>query len=528
MSLTGSLYSGVSGLQAFSSKMSVIGNNLANTSTIGYKSSTMQFQDVYYQTVNTGSGLGQVGVGVGISSIYSSFAQGSYESSSEATDVAIGGNGFFVVRNADSNSTYYTRAGNFRFDSDGNLVDPNGYRVQGWQVQDGSSSGAVSTVGVSGDLRIENFQSPPEATSEVTMYLNLDSSSEEESEDAANPFFAMFGFWDGTTDEPLSDTRYSYQNTITVYDENGTKHDLTVYFDQVQDETVTSAAGGDIVWEFMVCCDPEADGRIIDGQDVGETSAAGLLMSGTLTFNSAGQITGMSAYTLKSDASGDMKDLSNWTLADVDDDGYPLLTANFSGDTDASTTDQANAATIALNLGIGCSDPDTPWTGAASNASLVGNNYSNLANFYDPEIEALATTSYDSSSTTISQSQDGYGAGFLSSISVNSDGVITGTYSNGQILDLFVLTLADFNNADGLNREGSNLFSETRESGVPITGVANTSDLGSVSSCTLEQSNVDMATEMVNLITAQRGFQASSKVITTADTMMNDLISLKR
>lgn len=528
MSLTGSLYSGISGLQAHSSKMSVIGNNLANTSTIGFKSSTMQFQDLFYQSKNTGAGIGQVGVGVGISSIYSNFAQGPYESSSEATDIAIGGTGFFIVRNSNSQEVYYTRAGNFRFDSNGYLVDPNGYRVQGWQVQQGSSSGGVRTMGVSGDIRIENFQSPPQATSSVSMVLNLDSGSDDEANDPSNPFFSMLGFWDGTADEPLSDTRYAYQNTIRVYDENGTAHNLTVYFDPVKDSAVASSAGGNQVWEFIVCCNPSVDGRVIGGQSVGSTSAAGLLMTGTLIFNAAGQITGMSAYTLKSTATGDLKDLENWTLADVNDAGLPTFTANFSRQNNASATDQDGASTVAMNFGLSNNAAGAAWQGVASNASLAGNSVANLANFTSAKIAALSTTSYDSGSTTISQSQNGYGAGFLQGISINRDGVVTGQYSNGQILDLYALTLADFNNPYGLRREGNNLFSETRQSGVPITGLANTANLGTISSNTLEQSNVDTATEMVNLITTQRGFQANSKVITTADTMLSELIQLKR
>ncbi|EPR41623.1 flagellar hook-basal body protein [Desulfovibrio sp. X2] len=529
MSLTGSLYAGISGLQAHSQKMSVIGNNLANTSTIGFKSSTMQFEDIFYQSVNTGAGIGQVGVGAGVAAIYSNFAQGSYESTSEATDVAIGGTGFFMVNNPNTDEMYYTRAGEFRFDNSGYLVDTNGYRVQGWQVKDGSSSGTVQTTGVSGDIQLKNFQSPPEATSTVSMLLNLDSSSDDDSANAANPFFSLFGNWDGTdSDTPIADSRYAYQNTITVYDENGSAQTLTVYCDPVKDASVVSNSGGNLQWEFIVACDPSEDGRTIGGQKVGSTSAAGLLMTGTLTFNAAGQLTGMSAYTLASGASGDLKDLSNWTTADLNDDGLPTFTANFTGEADASATGEANASAIAIDFGIHDSGSPTSWSGSASNASMVGNNPSMLDNFTSPKISALTTTSYDSSSTTISQSQDGYGPGFLTDISVNRDGVITGTYSNGQVLDLYVLTLASFTNPYGLSREGDNLFSATRESGAAVTGTANTGQLGSISSNTLEQSNVDTATEMVDLITTQRGFEANSKVITTADSMLSELIQLKR
>ena len=144
------------------------------------------------------------------------------------------------------------------------------------------------------------------------------------------------------------------------------------------------------------------------------------------------------------------------------------------------------------------------------------------------ETSALATTNYSTGSTTIFQAQDGYTAGFLQNISVDRDGVITGRYSNGQVLQLFAVTLATFNNNYALYREGGNLFSETRSSGPPITGLANTGGKGSIASNSLEQSNVDLATEFVKMISTEKGFQANSKTITTVDQMLTTLIQLKR
>lgn len=148
--------------------------------------------------------------------------------------------------------------------------------------------------------------------------------------------------------------------------------------------------------------------------------------------------------------------------------------------------------------------------------------------FASTEISALSSTNYSTGSTTIFQAQDGYTAGFLQNISVDRDGVITGRYSNGQVLQLFAVTLATFNNNYALYREGGNLFSETRSSGPPITGLANTGGKGSIASNSLEQSNVDLATEFVKMITTEKGFQANSKTITTVDQMLTVLIQLKR
>lgn len=177
--------------------------------------------------------------------------------------------------------------------------------------------------------------------------------------------------------------------------------------------------------------------------------------------------------------------------------------------------------------GLALSDPIDP-ADAAANAEEVYDRLSAINGMADKETSALATTSYSTGSTTIFQAQDGYTAGFLQNISVDRDGVITGRYSNGQVLQLFAVTLATFNNNYALYREGGNLFSETRSSGPPITGLANTGGKGSIASNSLEQSNVDLATEFVKMITTEKGFQANSKTITTVDQMLSVLIQLKR
>jgi flagellar hook protein FlgE len=396
-------------------------------------------------------------------------------------------------------------------------------------VDNNSTSSEVQITGAITDLQLTSYQSPPSATSYVSMYLNLDKNSEDESTDATNPFFAMFNQWDGTDEEPLGDSTYSFQNTITVYDEAGSPHELTVYFDPVQDDAVTSGAGGNQVWEYVVTCNPSDDGRTIDGQSLSTTSSAGLLMTGTMTFNASGQMLGMTAFTLKSTAAGDLKDLSNWTPADFSEDGYPVFTANFSGSDDADGTDQNAALNVEIDFGIRNKDTTgTGWNTAITDASALGTSYANLFTMNNQEIVSDSVSAYDGSSTALDQSQDGYAMGFLQSISTDRDGVITGTYSNGQVIDLFVLALADFTNEQGLVLDGGNLYLEGSESGDPTTGRANTARFGSISPNTLEQSNVDVSTEMVRLITTQRGYQANSKVITTADTLLQEAINLKR
>jgi flagellar hook protein FlgE len=560
MGLGSSLYAGITGLTVHSERMTVIGNNLANVNTVGFKGTRMQFEDLLSQDFATVNGVGQVGRGVRVSTIYSDFGQGSFESSTEATDMAISGDGMFVVSPKGTDAKFYSRAGNFRFDNDGYLVDPHGYVVQGWAVEQAtttvsstastavSSSGATRIIGTPTDIRLENFQSSPKATSSMSMVTNLDPTSSDKSTSTNHPYFAMFENWDGTEDTPLAATLYSYSSTMKVFDDIGTAHNVTVYFDPV----TMSNAGGDTVWEFMVTVDPSADRRMLSGADgnlttigKGATAAAGVLMIGTLTFTT-GQLSGMSAFTLKSNGGvAGPKDLNNWSLADFSTGGYPVFTANFLGKSDASTAQAANATPIQMDFGISNKDLSSNGGGAITkgwnsslgtlptnaNAAQLANvdNSGWLPNFKDPAVSALATQSYDTGgSSTLFQSQDGYSAGILQNISVSREGVLTGHYSNGQVLELYAVTLATFTNKHGLRREGGNLFSETRESGPALTGQAGSSGKGTVDGNALEMSNVDMATEFVRMITTQRGFQANTKVITTTDSMLGEVIAMKR
>jgi flagellar hook protein FlgE len=553
MGLSASLYSGTSGLKAHGEDMTVIGNNISNVSTIGFKGSRMYFEDALSQQITTASGSGQVGRGVSVGTVMGDFSQGSLESTTEATDLAVGGNGFFMVSPAGQEISYYTRAGNFRFDEDGFLVDPHGYRLQGWEVQEVNTSAAatgdsvapetsgVMIKGVPQDVKLENFQSPPQATSRIDMIVNLDSLSDDRVLDEAEPFTALFDKYNTTVaDGPLDDTNYAYQSTIKVYDENGTSHNLTVYMDPVKDGDVTGVAGGKRYWEFIVAVPPGEDNRDLWKLPDATVDKRGILMAGTLTFNAAGELEDMSAFTLNTDTSDptfdstsyDPSQRENWTQAGFSQNGYPICTANFLGAAGASVTSTENAKTIAINFGILNKEPGWKSTTVDNleDVSQLPQTADGLAgiNGMSAERSALASTNYSTGSTTIFQSQDGYTAGFLQNISVDRDGVITGRYSNGQVLQLFAVTLATFNNNYALYREGGNLFSETRSSGPPITGLANTGGKGSIASNSLEQSNVDLATEFVKMITTEKGFQANSKTITTVDQMLSVLIQLKR
>ncbi|MEF3698239.1 flagellar hook protein FlgE [Desulfolutivibrio sp.] len=554
MGLSSSMWAGVTGLLAHGQRMGLISNNLANVNTVAYKGSNMYFEDLISQDIGTSAGVAQIGTGVTIGAVYADLSQGGFETTTDALDMAIGGNGYYIVKEKTSTgengqalssgnlTSYYTRAGNFRFDNDGYLVDTNGYVVQGWEVDNAKirsneASGITTTqVPIKGsikDIKLDQFQIPAQATQNMTVTTQLDSAETDHATSDTDPFFAMATLWDGQNvlddEDALADTAFAYQTTMKVYDQNGTSHNITIYYDKV----TVSNSGGKSYWEYIVTCDPLEDGRTLPdsngGLAVSTTDTAGLLMMGTLTFDASGNLENTSAYTLKADAtaSGGSVNLNQWTPAEINASGYPEFTANFRSVSGGSATDSANAVNIALNMGI---RNTTGFTGGAATAAGVGTSQTNLTGFDSAttKFNTNITTSNSTSSTTLFNSQDGYTAGMLTGVSVDQDGVLTGTFSNGQTMELYAIALADFSNSYGLSRAGSNLFTETIDSGQPTTGRANTGRLGTISGNTLETSNVDLASEMVDMILTQRGFQANSKTITTVDTMLAEVIQLKR
>lgn len=543
-----SMWSGVSGLLANSTKMGTIGNNLANVNTYGFKGARTDFMDLMSANVGTAAGVKQIGRGVRVGTVVSDYSQGGLETTSENLDMAISGNGFFMVKqksqvgsngkmlNTGNTTTYYTRAGDFSFDSDGYLVTPQGLAVQGWKVdQDridaASASGTVlSQVPVTGeiqDIRLTQFTSPAKATSSVTMVTQLDSDTTTQNTrtDGTNYYYAMTEQWDGTASPAMPSTAYGYQSTIKVYDENGSPHTLTTYYDKV-----VSQDGKDY-WEYCVTCDPSEDGRVDSaGNPIAGTATAGLLMTGTMTFDSSGSLENMSAYTLQaSNATGGAFNATQWAAATVKN-GYPVFTANFKSVSNASFTDSPNALNIAFNVGISNNSGFVAGATGTLLSAAAAADPNELVSFNPAttKVNSTVTTSYATSSSTVFSSQNGYTSGLLTSVSVDSDGILTGTFSNGQTQKLWALALANFTNLQGLSRQGSNLYASTLDSGQGTTNRANTGSVGSISGNTLETSNVDMASEMVSMILTQRGFEANSKTITTVDSMLSEVIQLKR
>jgi flagellar hook protein FlgE len=568
MALSSALFSGISGLSNLGNAMQIIGDNIANVNTVGFKSSSFTFQDLLSQNMFTRAGTSQVGRGTALSDIYATFEQGSFESTGNTTDLAIGGDGFFAVREPTTASLFYTRAGNFRFDNEGYMVNPEGYVVQGWAVdEDGNITGSTT------DIAMTSFTSQPQATESATIITNLDQDSE-------NHSTILSSMWDGTADTPIAGINYEYQSTVKAYDSLGSTHDVTVYYDRI--------SGAE--WQYIVTTNPAEDMRA----GVAGTSAAGLLARGTISFNEgSGTITGITmshltgtgATTQSATATNLTGAFTTAATADVTVENAEDLTASgtytftydgaggwaSAGLTAAGgTITSSSDSRIVIDLGgsagdditINLSEPATVNTDTVD-LVLVGNSdwtplntadintdgyYEFNADFIggtatDENIaldiglrwngsafvpDSLSTTQYASSSTTVYQSANGYGAGDLEGIDVDVDGLITGVYSNGQVLPLYKIALAKFQSLQGLYKEGGNLYRETRESGPATTSLPGSNGLGNIAPNSLEQSNVDIANEFVKMITTQRGFQANSKIITVTDQMLSELINLKR
>ncbi len=426
MSILNAMYSGVSGLSAESDALGIVGDNVANSNTIGFKRSRAAFETQLGGAVGTSIG------GVKLARSQQIFAQGTLQTTGQATDLALSGDGFFVVKGSlgGSPGQYYTRAGQMTVRNDGVLVNPAGMAVQGYAAApDGTYSSAMS------DIKLPNAALPPKATTKLAVTANFDAT--------ATPPAAP---WDPQNPGATSNLATS----LTTYDSLGTAHQVDVFFRN-------TGAGQ---WEYHAV----AKGAEVAGGTPGQNTE---IAAGTMAFT----------------ATGAMQSVTPTTGGTVD----------FNGATPAQAMKFDFGNTIA-NGGTG----------------LEG------------------STQFGSPSAISGQSQDGYSSGDLSSVKVAGDGVVSGVYSNGQTVAAGKLAVAKFRSNEGLSKSGQNLWAASAESGAAALGVIGTGGRASVVSGALEQSNVDVAEQFVDLITHQRAFQANSKVITTADQMLQELMTIKQ
>ncbi len=662
MSLT-SLYAGVSGLNVNGDAISVIGNNISNSNTIGFKSGRVQFQDIVSKSLGGGAASSQIGRGAHTGNISTLFTQSSFETTSRTTDLAIDGEGFFILN--DNGINYYSRAGDFIFDKDGYMVNSSDLRVQGWLVsEDGGTIGDIT------DINIADVSSSSRATSEVSIGANLDSTAETRFvlDDYNNQIVV-----DGTT-VILNTGTYTGETLAEALEERIGVSGLTVAYSPVTGKfTFANDTGGAVDLEmgdedstireilgFGPATVPIADSsseisgtpRLTDklfyvnnnnntiSFTVGSTDYQATIpviaTPYTTQMTSTGPATTSIATAVEDaldaaygtsgtftvsydDATGKFTIGSsvaarmNWEAEETSaeqllgfaseyDENNTLTVTSFeiaAGGTIESvyspnTVFDPTAATYstALNVYDTLGSPhtitlyfkkvssnnwewyasmssedldngiDTPVDGTpqpmmvggggtlefnpnGSLQSVTGNNdvYFNFAggaNLLQPiDIDfgtstteggsgLDGTTQYANASATFSQSQDGFPAGALTGVSVGREGLISGVFSNGEIKPLAQLALAMFQSPWGLVKEGNNLWAETVESGNVSVGLPQTAGRGEIASNSLEQSNVDIATEFVRMISAQRAYQANARMITTSDELLTEVVNLKR
>lgn len=413
----------LSALNATSTAIDVVGNNLANLNSPGFKTSAVVFRDLVTQSLGAGLGETQVGFGTGQPLTVRQFTQGAIQTTSGLLDAAIQGDGFFVIKD-DAGNTLYTRAGNFQTDKYGNLLTDTGARVQGWTTIN-STTGNVDTNGPIGNIIVPvGSLKPPTPTSQFTLDVNLNSSA-------------------------AADATSAFSTPITVYDSLGTAHVLTLNFQK-------TAANQ---WSYNVTI----PGEEVSGGTAGTPFDTGA--SGTLTFDSSGQLT----------------DPPN---------GTPI-TFSIAGLADGATD---------MNLSW---DPYTS-TGAGR-----------ITQFGQPSAPSAST-------------QNGSAAAQLVHVGLADGGQILAQYSNGDQVVVGQVALASIRNADTLIAEGNNNFQLSARTATPSIGLPGTGGRGTIAGGSIEASTVDIAREFTNLIVYQRGYEANSRVVTTADTLSQDTINLIR
>lgn len=493
-------------MKGLSEGMQVTSNNLANVSTIGFKSQNILFSDMMSQTQATqgnwwnaqeGSrvAVGQVGMGLQVEAVRTKYTEGPIESTNSMMDLAINGKGFFQVSD-EQGRLFYTRAGDFNADNEGVWRTPSGLALNGYKLNSDGSRGEL------GPIQIDKFATMAgQATASVDLTMNF-ASTESMTDSEANPYFSLLESYDASNGTvPLSRGQYTSSQQLTLYDAEGQSYTVTAYFDGVP-----GGSEGKTM-EFVIAADQTTQ-YDEDGNELPREAGAGLLMSGVLEFDSAGNLINVAAFT--PDQAGS-KDLSSWKPASLVN-GNPVMML---GDSE-----------ISMNFGLSAAGE---WANAPASAAEVGTTSGNLPRMGEDAVASdFPSTAFNTTAMTNSYRQDGYAEGTMSNMSISTDGTIVGYFSNGQSMNMWEIPLARFTSEDGLYREGGNLFSATEASGEMVLGTPGTENFGTVLAYNIEGSNVDLAQEFVNMIITQRGFQSNSKVVTTADEVLKKAMELKR
>lgn len=431
-----SFQQGLSGLNATSKSLDVIGNNIANANTYGAKISRAEFSDMYAAALN-GAGVNNVGIGVNLAAVSQQFTQGNITTTGNAMDLAINGAGFFQVTDG-VNPTMYSRNGQFKVDREGYIVNNEKLQLMGYPAD---GTGTIQP-GLAQPLRLPTAGIAPKVTSDMEIEFNLDADSPVTAPDAA--VTPQIDFTNKKT--------YNNATSVTVYDSKGQDVALSYYYQKSANDT----------WNVYVTA---------NGEPVHTDASGNPVAWQTLSFdNTTGKL---------------------------------------------SSPSPADALDLTIENELIITDPDT---GAETSRIVVP-----LAT----TVDFSGATQYDQTFGVTNLTQNGYAAGQLTSIAIEADGIVLARYSNGQSKPAGQLELANFRNPQGLQPMGGNVWASTYASGDPVVGVPSEGNMGVIQSGALEESNIDLTGELVNMITAQRIYQANAQTIKTQDQVMQTLVNMR-
>jgi len=573
------MFAGVSGMQTHQIKMGVIGNNIANVNTNGFKAGRATFQDQLSQTLRAASrpnsAVGgqnpvQVGLGVTLGAIDTLQTQGNLQTTGKITDLAIQGGGFFVV--SDGRMIQYSRDGSFDIDSTGSLVSTStGQRLLGYQADEFGNIDTSIPITAGGSLKIPIGQlTEAKQTGNITFSGNLDAGSAVQTTRA-----------DFTGNLDSAATSGSVTNTVTVYDSLGNPHTVqTIFANPVDNPTGTGVpTGATRAWDVTIKVDnitvyDSAAGKsriyqVGGAWQFADTTTGALLgstiqMDGAAGSNHGPQIPGANgapafsvdlnygaltsnaaASAISGSADGQTGSAPFWGasiqvydslgIAHLISFKYTRVPIEAGAPTGATSRWEWTAIENGSVVGSSSDAGNTPIyfgntgqliAGARQSVTITPTN--GAVSPFTIEVDNLKLTQRAADFSAVAESQNGYPAGALNSFSISPDGVITGIYSSGLTRVLGQIAMASFANPSGLEKVGNNTFRQTSNSGNVQIGVPNQAGRGKLSPGFLEMSNVDLSTEFTNLIITERGFQANTRIISVVDSLLQDVINLKR
>jgi flagellar hook protein FlgE len=515
---------GLSGLSASSSDLDVIGNNIANANTVGFKSGTAEFADLYANSVATAVGQ-QIGIGTQLSEVQQQFSQGTITTTDQALNVAINGNGFFQMSN--NGTLTYSRNGVFQLNNQGYITNAQGLEVMGYAA---NSSGVINTAQTV-PLQVPTANIAPQASSTITAGLNLNAqdnimlgtpTATTTASPALSPILAITNAASGTNTDGYTvtfgtdgsgNTTYSVQDSTTGNTTATGTYAANTAIPLGNGETITFPTGtptsGDV---YTVSQNPTTFNQ--------NDSTTYNYSTSTTVYDSLGGSQSLNMYFAKTGA-------GTWDVYA----GTPSTTATLVGQATFNSSGKLVSTTQPLTTTDNTTVPPTVTTTEVATNTLGGFTFSvpTADGSSTPQNLTLnigTTTQYGGKDGVNSLSTDGFAAGTLTGFSVGSDGTLTGSYSNGQTSALGQIVLANFANQNGLTDLGNNEYAQTAASGVAQISAPGSTNHGVLQGGAVEDSNTDLTSELVNLITAQRNYQANAQTIKTQQTVDQTLINL--